>query len=145
MRLLIRISGCTSGMTLSKLKLTQSGRSWLDHRLTHSAALRRKTQPAWARASSLSQRPLSSPGPFVSVLFCSHTRTVTHTPVAFASSSAASTPTPAGSVKTQADTENGQTSTSLPLDDVKRILRLAHPERWRLAGTVSVSVCVFMW
>ncbi|XP_076012161.1 ATP-binding cassette sub-family B member 10, mitochondrial [Genypterus blacodes] len=148
MRLLIRISGCSSGLNLSKLKLTQSGRSWLDHRLTRCAALRRKAQLARVKASASPPRPVSSHGPFRSLLFCPHTRTVTHTPVAFASSSAASTPTPTDSVKTQAGTEEkGQTSTSLPLDDVKRILRLAHPERWRLAGALgflTVSSAVTM-
>uniref|UniRef100_A0A8C2ZUM1 ATP-binding cassette sub-family B member 10, mitochondrial n=1 Tax=Cyclopterus lumpus TaxID=8103 RepID=A0A8C2ZUM1_CYCLU len=96
---------------------------------------------------------LSSSGPFVSVWPCSplrglsilrsHTptgRPVTHTPVAFATSSA-------GSVKTQTDTESGQTPTTVPLDDVKRILQLAHPERWSLAaalGFLTVSSAVTM-
>ncbi|KAG8001465.1 ATP-binding cassette sub-family B member 10 [Nibea albiflora] len=72
-------------------------------------------------------------------------RTLTHTPVAFASSSASSTPTPADSVKTI--TERAQSPTTIPVDDVKRILRLAHPERWRLAaavGFLSVSSAVTM-
>uniref|UniRef100_A0A3P8S5K4 ATP-binding cassette sub-family B member 10, mitochondrial n=1 Tax=Amphiprion percula TaxID=161767 RepID=A0A3P8S5K4_AMPPE len=73
------------------------------------------------------------------------TRTVTHTPVAFASSSAASTP--AESVKTQTDTEGKKTPTTVPLEDVKRIMRLAHPERWTLAaavGFLTVSSAVSM-
>ncbi|XP_023128754.1 ATP-binding cassette sub-family B member 10, mitochondrial isoform X2 [Amphiprion ocellaris] len=73
------------------------------------------------------------------------TRTVTHTPVAFASSSAASTP--AESVKTQTDTEGKKTATTVPLEDVKRIMRLAHPERWTLAaavGFLTVSSAVSM-
>lgn len=129
----------------------------MDHRLTLSAAPRRKRQFTGVKSSAHPAFPLCSPGLFVSVLPCSplrglsilcpHTRTVTHTHVAFASSSAASTPTPAGQVKTQADTEGEQTSTTVPLEDVKRILKLAHPERWKLAaalGFLTVSSGVTM-
>lgn len=157
MRLLIRMSRCTHGGHLSKLKLTQPRMFWLDHRLTLSAAPRRKRQSTGVKSSlhPAPAFPLSSPRPFMSVLacgpplgglsvLCSHTptagraRTVTHTPVAFAGSSAASSPTPAGSVKTQTDAERDQTPTTVPLEDVKRILHLAHPERWRLAGKLCV-------
>ncbi|XP_049905474.1 ATP-binding cassette sub-family B member 10, mitochondrial [Epinephelus moara] len=161
MRLLIRMSRCSHGVHLSKLKLTQQRMLWLQHRLTPSAALRRKRQSTGVKSSlhpTLSF-PLSSP--CVSILpcsplrglsiLCSHTptvRTVIHIPVAFASSSAASTPTPAGSVKTQTDTERDQTPIAVPpREDVKRILRLAHPERWRLAaavGFLTVSSAVTM-
>lgn len=97
-----------------------------------SAALRRKRQ---------SNGDKSSPRPFMSVLpctslrglsvLCPHTstgRARTHTPVAFASSSTASTPASSESVKTP---------TTVPLKDVPRILQLARPERWRLAAAVS--------
>ncbi|KAF7669395.1 hypothetical protein LDENG_00193230 [Lucifuga dentata] len=145
MRLLIRMSECTNGVRVSKLKPPQSGLIWLDRRFTNSAVLRKK--PTWPKSSAFAPRLLSSHRPFVSVLLCSHTRTVTHTPVAFASSSATSTPTPTDSVKTQAEKEKDQTPTSIPLDDVKRILRLAHPERWRLTaavGFLTVSSAVTM-
>lgn len=45
------------------------------------------------------------------------------------------------------DTEDGQTPTTVPLEDVRRILRLAHPERWKLAaavGFLTVSSAVTM-
>ncbi|XP_044202508.1 ATP-binding cassette sub-family B member 10, mitochondrial [Thunnus albacares] len=166
MRLLIRMSRCTHGGDLSKLKPPQSGVLWLEYRRTLSAALRRKRQPTGARCSAPPTPAfrLSSPGPFMSVLpcysplrglsllCCSHTsnpadraRTVSHTSVAFASSSAASSPTPSGSVKTQPDRD--RTPTTVPLEDVKRILRLAHPERLRLAaalGFLTVSSAVTM-
>ncbi|XP_033931413.1 ATP-binding cassette sub-family B member 10, mitochondrial [Pseudochaenichthys georgianus] len=155
MRLLNRMSRYSHGV--SKFKLTQPRMLWLDHRLTLSAAPRRKRQFTGVKSSAHPAFPLCSPGLFVSVLPCSplrglsilcpHTRTVTHTHVAFASSSAASTPTPAGQVKTQADTEGEQTSTTVPLEDVKRILKLAHPERWKLAaalGFLTVSSGVTM-
>ncbi|XP_042353520.1 ATP-binding cassette sub-family B member 10, mitochondrial [Plectropomus leopardus] len=149
MGLLIRMSRCSQ----TKLKLTQPRMLWLQHRPTLSAALRRKRQSAGV--SSVHPTPaFTLCSPFMSVLprrglsvLSSHTRTVIHTPVAFASSSAASTPSPAGSVKTQTDTKTAQTPTTVPLDDVKRILQLAHPERWRLAaavGLLTVSSAVTM-
>uniref|UniRef100_A0A8D0CT88 ATP binding cassette subfamily B member 10 n=1 Tax=Sander lucioperca TaxID=283035 RepID=A0A8D0CT88_SANLU len=164
MRLLIRMSGCSHGVHLSKLKLPQPRMLWLDHRLTLSAAFRRKRPSTGVKSSvhPTTAFPFCSPGPYMSVLscsplrglsiLCSHTptgraRTVTHTPVAFASSSAASTPTPAGPAKTQTDTDSDQTPTTVPLEDVKRILQLAHPERWRLAaalGFLTVSSAVTM-
>lgn len=154
MRLLIRMSRCTHGGHLHRLK-PQPVLLWLDHRRTLSPALRRKRQPTGVRCSAplTPALRLSSPGPFMSVLPCIsplrglssvcslHTsspadraRTVSHTPVAFKSSSAASTPTPSGSVKTQTDPERDRTPTSVPMQDVKRILKLAYPERGRLAG-----------
>ncbi|XP_022596610.1 ATP-binding cassette sub-family B member 10, mitochondrial [Seriola dumerili] len=159
MWLLIRMSGRSHGVHLSKLRLTQPRMLWLEHRLTLSAALRRKKQLTGVKSGV---HP--TPRPLTSVLPCSpvrglsvlpsHTsnsiaraRTVTHTPVAFASSSAASTPTPAGSAKTQTGTEKEQTPTTVPLEDVKRILGLAHPERWTLAaavGFLTVSSAVTM-
>ncbi|XP_073321277.1 ATP-binding cassette sub-family B member 10, mitochondrial [Pagrus major] len=161
MRLLIRMSRCTHGVHLSKLKLTQPRMLWLEHRLTLSAALRRKKQSTGVKPSVQPTPgfPLSSPGAAVSVLplrglsiLCPHSptgraRTLAHTPVAFASSSAASTPTPAESVKTQKDAEGGQTPTTVPLEDVRRILQLARPERWSLAaalGFLTVSSAVTM-
>nr|XP_057945288.1 ATP-binding cassette sub-family B member 10, mitochondrial isoform X2 [Doryrhamphus excisus] len=59
-------------------------------------------------------------------------------------SSASST---SGSLKGQTDTDVGQTPTSVPLEDVKRVLRLAHSERWKLAaavGFLTVSSAVTM-
>ncbi|XP_037602979.1 ATP-binding cassette sub-family B member 10, mitochondrial [Sebastes umbrosus] len=160
MRLLTRMSRC------SRLKQPQRMLLWLEHRVTLSAALRRKRHQTSVLHHPTPGFPLSSssssPGCFMSVLSCSPplrglSRTLTHTTVAFASSSssssAASTPTPAaGSVKTeQTDTErereSGQTPTTVPLEDVKRILRLAHPERWSLAaalGFLTVSSAVTM-
>ncbi|XP_070709563.1 ATP-binding cassette sub-family B member 10, mitochondrial [Pempheris klunzingeri] len=165
MRLLIRMSRCSHGGHLSKLKLTQPRMLWLEHRLTLSAALRKKRQATGVKTSVYPPpaSPLSSPRPLASVLscgplrgfsvLCSHTptgraRTVTHTPVAFASSSpAASAPTPSGSVKGQTDSEGRRTPTTVPLEDVKRILKLAYPERWSLAaavGFLTVSSAVTM-
>lgn len=147
MRLLIRMSRCTHGVHLSKLKPPQPGMLWLEHCRSLSPALRRKRQPTGCSAPPTPAFRLSSRGPFMSVLpsynpprglsllCCSHTcnpahraRTLSHTPVAFASSSAAR------SVKTQTDTDRDRTPTTAPPEDVKRILQLAHPERWRLAG-----------
>nr|XP_046240118.1 ATP-binding cassette sub-family B member 10, mitochondrial [Scatophagus argus] len=164
MRLLIRMSRCTHGVQLSKLKLTQPRMLWLEHRLTLPAAFRRKRQSTGVKSSVHPPPafPLSSPRAITSVrpssplrglsVLCSHSdtgraRTLSHAPVAFASSSAASAPTPAESVKTQTDTERGQTPTTVPLEDVKRILQLAHPERWSLAaavGFLTVSSAVTM-
>ncbi|XP_075966407.1 ATP-binding cassette sub-family B member 10, mitochondrial [Anarhichas minor] len=160
MRLLVRLSRCSHGVRVSKLEPTQPRMLCLEHRLTLSATLRRVKSSGHPTPGFL----LSSSGPLVSVspcgplrglsILCSHTptgraRTLTYTSVAFATSSAASTPTPtpAGSVKTQADTESGQTPSTVPLDDVKRIWQLAQPERWRLAaalGFLTVSSGVTM-
>lgn len=146
MLLFIRVSRCTQEVHLSKLKLTKPRMLWLDHRLTPSAALRRKRQPTVVKSSPAF--PLSSPRANMSVLpfsplrgfsiLHSHSptgqaRTLTHTPVAFASS--ASSPTPAESVK---EAHTVQTPSTLPLEDVKRLLHLAHPERWSLAGKLCV-------
>lgn len=142
MLLLIRLSRCTYGVHLSKR--TQPRMFCLDHRLTASAAFRRKRPPTALKSTP--SFPLRSP--CVSVLLCrpprglsvpcSHSPTGparTHTPVAFASSSAASAPTPADSVKPQTP----QPPTDVPLEDVRRILHLAHPERWRLAGVCTIK------
>uniref|UniRef100_A0A3Q3EDP3 ATP-binding cassette, sub-family B (MDR/TAP), member 10 n=1 Tax=Labrus bergylta TaxID=56723 RepID=A0A3Q3EDP3_9LABR len=145
MRLLFSMSRCTHGVHLTTLKLTQPRMLWLQHRLSlkrHSTGVR----------SSVHPRPFLLHSKCVSVL-CSHTSTgraptaATHTPVAFTSSSANSTPPAAGSLKTQTDAEKDQTPTTVPLEDVRRILQLAHPERWRLAaavGFLTVSSAVTM-
>ncbi|XP_056268272.1 ATP-binding cassette sub-family B member 10, mitochondrial isoform X2 [Pseudoliparis swirei] len=153
MRLLMYLSRCSHVAHVSKLKPPLPRTLWLQHRPTPSAALRRKRQSTGVTSSG-SPTPaflLSSSGPYVSVWPCSplrglsilrsHTptgRLVAHTPVAFATSSA-------GSLKTETDTET--TPSAVPLDDVKRILRLAHPERWSLTaalGFLTVSSAVTM-
>ncbi|XP_041649367.1 ATP-binding cassette sub-family B member 10, mitochondrial [Cheilinus undulatus] len=158
MRLLFRMFRCTHGVHLTTLKLTHPRMLWLEHRLTLSTAYRRKTQSTGAKFPGR-PTPAFLTRPFISVLpskcvseLCSHAQkgrapTGTHTPVAFASSSATSTPTPTGSLKSQADAKKDQTPTTVPLEDVKRILRLAHPERWRLAaavGFLTISSAVSM-
>ncbi|XP_034536407.1 ATP-binding cassette sub-family B member 10, mitochondrial [Notolabrus celidotus] len=155
MRLLLRMSSCTHGLHWTTLKPTQPRVLWLEHRLALSTTYRRRRQSTGVKSSTLS----FPPRPFMSALpcrglsvFCSHTqtgraRTATHTPVAFASSSSTSTPTPAGSLKTQTEAERDQVPTTVPLDDVKRLLHLAHPERWRVAaavGFLTVSSAVTM-
>lgn len=143
----ICLSRGTSEVRLSKLKLTQPRILWLDHRLAHSAALRRKRQSPGIKSSVHPSLPSALPSPRadVSLVPCSpptalstlrfyspagRARPLTHTPVALASSSAASAQTSDESLKARAV----QTPTTVPPDDVKRILRLAHPERWRVAG-----------
>uniref|UniRef100_A0A7N8Y5V9 ATP-binding cassette sub-family B member 10, mitochondrial n=1 Tax=Mastacembelus armatus TaxID=205130 RepID=A0A7N8Y5V9_9TELE len=156
MRFLIRMSKCTPAVHLSKLKPAQLRMLWLERRrLLLSAVPRRKEQSTGVKLSVHPAFLPSSPRPFSSVTHCSllrglsmfgsHTSswTVTHTPVAFASSS----PESAGSLKTQTDKARGQTTTSVPPEDVKRILQLAYPERWRLAaavGFLTVSSAVTM-
>ncbi|KAM3626059.1 uncharacterized protein V6R79_021901 [Siganus canaliculatus] len=158
MRLLIRMSRCTHSGHLSKLRLTLPRMLWLEHRPTTSASPRRKRQSAGVKPShhSTLAGPLSSSRTILSPLrgfavFCSPSpagRAHSLTPVAFASSSAdSSSPTPAESAKTQTDAESRQTPTTVPLDDVKRILHLARPERWRLSaalGFLTVSSAVTM-
>ncbi|KAM8894745.1 ATP-binding cassette sub-family B member 10, mitochondrial [Spinachia spinachia] len=162
MRLLIRLSRCSHGVQVSKLK---PGMLWLDHRLpTFSAAPRRKRQATGVRSCGFL---LSSSGPFVSLsprsplaglsVLCS--RTLTRAPVAFAGSSAASTPSPVKTeadaqsrrtpspVKTEADAQSRRTPSPVPLDDARRILQLAHPARWRMSaalGFLTVSSAVTM-
>lgn len=63
-----------------------------------------------------------------------------HTPVVFKSSSAHAT-TKEATLKTQVvDSGSGQPPTSLPLDDLRRILTLAHPERLKLSAAVGFLV-----
>lgn len=125
MRLLIRMSSCTNGVHLSKLKVSSSCRLLrLDHHhlnLSATFCKKRLWSSSSLRPSVWSQRR-STP------LLCLH-RTVPHTPVAFAGSSAKSE-----SENTRKDTDLDQTPTAVPLEDVKRILRLAYSERWKLAG-----------
>lgn len=136
----ICLSQCTSGVRLSQLKLTTKPRMlWLDHRLAHSASVRRKRLSTGIKVPY--SRCLASPlclgrtdTSLLEVLrYYPHAgrgRPFTHTPVAFAGSSAASAPTSGESIKTR----EAQTSITVPVEDARRILRLAHPERWRLAG-----------
>ncbi|XP_040926033.1 bile salt export pump [Betta splendens] len=142
---------------LSKLRLIHSGMSCLDHRLSLSASLRTRTQ-----IPGMNSRVRPVPGPLVSALSCSRTRafsglpphtcsararTRAHTPVAFASSSADSRPAAAGSEEPQADADRGLTPAQVSPQDVRRIVRLAHPQRWRMAaavGFLTVSSAVSM-
>lgn len=142
MRLLLRTSLCAHGLHLTSLKLTRPRVLWLEHRLALSTAHRRRRQSPGVKSPV---HPVPSPPrwPFTSVLscrglsvFCPHSqtgraRTATHAvPVAFASSSSSPDLTPEDPLKTDRD----KAPTTVPLQDVRRILKLAHPERWRLAG-----------
>lgn len=123
---------------MSKLKVSSSCRLLrLDHHhlnLSATFCKKRLWSSSSLRPSVWSQRR-STP------LLCLH-RTVPHTPVAFAGSSAKSE-----SENTRKDTDLDQTPTAVPLEDVKRILRLAYSERWKLAagiGFLSISSAVTM-
>ncbi|XP_072321153.1 ATP-binding cassette sub-family B member 10, mitochondrial [Eucyclogobius newberryi] len=124
MRFLLR---WTNGVCLSKLKVGCSFRRlWLDHRLNLS------TTSATFRPSVWSQHRGS---PFL----CLH-RTAPHTPVAFTRAFAQYE-----SKKTEEETD--QVKSIVPLEDVRRILKLAYPERWKLAaalGFLSISSAVTM-
>lgn len=143
MLLFIRVPRCSRGAFMNSLKLTQPRMLWLNQRLTPSVALRRINSTTTIQATSFFSNAL--PGKNKSVIPCGsyralhtpagRTRTVSHTHGAFASSSSASSPTPAESVK--APTVQ---ATTVPLEDVKRILKLAQSERWRLAGN---AFCLF--
>lgn len=138
MFLFIRVPACTRRVFMNTFKLTQLRMLWLDQRLTSSVAFPRLKPITTIRVAPLSS--ISLRGKHMTVLPCSpyrelHTpagrRTITHTQGAFASSSAASSPSPA---------EPTVQTTTVPLEDVKRILKLAQSERWRLAGNVF---CLF--
>lgn len=149
MLLFIRVLGCTRGVFMNTFKLTQPRMLWLDQRLTSSVAFHR-LKPAATTIGATPVTSISLPGKNIVVLPCSryralHTpagraRIITNTHGALASSSAASSPTPAESLKAQT-----VPTTTVPLDDVKRILKLAQSERCRLAGNgVSLlKVCLF--
>lgn len=143
MLLFIRVPRCSRGAFMNSLKLTQPRMLSLNQRLTPSGALRRINSTTTIQATAFFSNAL--PGKNKSVIPCGsyralhtpagRTRTVSHTHGAFASSSSASSPTPAESVK--APTVQ---ATTVPLEDVKRILKLAQSERWRLAGN---AFCLF--
>ncbi|XP_015241955.1 PREDICTED: ATP-binding cassette sub-family B member 10, mitochondrial [Cyprinodon variegatus] len=143
MRLLIRMSNCTNRMYFCKLKLAQSRLLCLEHRAVLSAA-------PWRRRLSSGVKTSACPPPVSPVLWTltsGHSflrgRPLSHTPVAFASSSAASTP----AAEAEKSQDREQSPTTVPMDDVKKILVLAHPERWRLAaaiGFLTVSSAVTM-
>ncbi|TNM90390.1 hypothetical protein fugu_002679 [Takifugu bimaculatus] len=140
MLLFIRVLGCTRGVFMNKFKLTQPRMLWLDQRLTSSVAFHRLKPATTIGATPVSY--ISLPGKDIVVLPCNryralHTpadqaRIITNTHGAFASSSAASSPTPAESLKAPT-----VPTTTVPLDDVKRILKLAQSERCRLAAAVG--------
>lgn len=148
MRLLFRMSSCTHGMQLCKLKLAGPKLLWLEHRATLSAVHRRRRQSIRVKSSvhPALGLPLRSAGPVSSLLpRCPLTGLLSHpaagpaltainTPVAFFSSSAGNTEAPVESEKSRTEAEKAQTPTTVPLEDVRRILRLAHPERWSLTG-----------
>lgn len=135
MRLLIRMPLCTH---LFKLQPTHPKMLRLEQRLSVSAARRRTEIRSSVHPTSRPSLPVPvcSPHRGLSVLCTSTGRalTLSRTPVAFASSSATSTPAPAEPPETQRGTERDQTPATVPVEDVRRIFRLAHPERWRLAG-----------
>ena len=151
MRLLFDISRCTSGVHLLKRTINHSSVHrclLLDHRKSHAAGLHvwsngtGKPSPENVthrghRRSTVSVLPYSALG----VLFrdCMRSQrllekpwTAGHTSVVFKSSSAASSKET--TIKTPVESGSGQPPTTLPLDDVKRILKLAYPERLRLSG-----------
>lgn len=74
-------------------------------------------------------------------MLCLH-RTAPHTPVAFARCFAQST-----SENALEEVNSEQAKPAVPLEDVKRILKLAYPERWKLTaavGFLSISSAVTM-
>ncbi|XP_077376063.1 ATP-binding cassette sub-family B member 10, mitochondrial [Festucalex cinctus] len=148
MRFLIRMSMCTHGVRLHKP--LQHRTMWFavcpdPQKKCHPVGPRTTASPLTgfllpSAVSTLSSRDLSSLRSFI----CTNTRTPVRTPVAFASSSVPST---TGSIKGQTDTEGGHTPTNVPLEDVRRVLRLAHPERWKLSaavGFLTISSAVTM-
>ncbi|XP_068167758.1 ATP-binding cassette sub-family B member 10, mitochondrial isoform X2 [Antennarius striatus] len=163
MRFFTSMSRCTEGLHLSRFQLTHPRVSWLLHPPTFTASSRKKTQTTGAKYSAHPAPvfPVYSPrtasvwlrGPVggLSVLrSCSPAgrgRTFAHTHVAFAGSSAGSRPSAAGSVEPQTGPEGDQPPVTVPVEDVRRILTFAHPERWRVAaavGFLTVSSAVTM-
>ncbi|KAM8876537.1 ATP-binding cassette sub-family B member 10, mitochondrial [Synchiropus picturatus] len=154
MWILTGVSRCPWMLHITRLKVPPSRMLWLEHRSAESTVPRRSRYWTRAKSSPITGFSLSlnrgSPcsTPRGRSVFPSHSpASWTRTSVAFASSSAASTPTTPGSVKTNTDTEKGHTPATVPLEDVRRILTLAHPERWRLAaavGFLTVSSAVTM-
>lgn len=146
MLLFIRVPRCSRGAFMNSLKLTQPRMLWLDQRLAPCTARRRINSANTIQETSFFSNSL--PGKNMSVIACGscralhapagRTRTISHTHAASASSSSASSP--AESVK--APTVQ---ASAVPLEDVKRILKLAQSERWRLAGTVFYlfTFCLF--
>lgn len=137
MRLLIRLSGCTNGVCLSKLRVDSSFRRiWLNHRLKMSQTFCRKGLSSVSLKPSVWSQHRGTP-----LLCCLH-RTVPHTPVAFARCFAQS-----ASEKALEEVNSEQNKSAVPLEDVRRILKLAYPERWKLTaavGFLSISSAVTM-
>ena len=155
MRLLFDISRCTSVVHWLKRTVNHSSVHrglLLDYRKSHAAGLHvwsngiGKTSPENVVHRTVSVLPYSALG----VLFrgCKRSQlllekpwTAGHSSVLFKSTSAVSSTET--TIKTPVETGNGQPPTTLPLDDVKRILKLAYPERLRLSGMCCLygSVC----
>lgn len=137
MRLLIRLSSCTDGVYLSTLKVGSSFRRlWLDHSPKLSPTFSRKGLSSVSIRPSIWSLHRGSP-----TLCCLH-RTSPYTPVALTRSFAQSE-----SEKTIEKVNLEQAKSTVPLEDVKRIFKLAYPERWKLAaavGFLSMSSAVTM-
>lgn len=137
MRFLIRLPGCINGVCLSKLRVGSSFRRlWLDHRLELSPTVCSKGLSSVSLRPSIWSQHRSTP-----LLCCLH-RTAPHTPVAFTRSFAQSE-----TEKTLQEVNSEQAKSAVPLEDVRRILKLAYPERWKLAaavGFLSISSAVTM-
>lgn len=137
MRFLIRLSGCTNGVCLAKLRVGSSFRRlWLDHRLKLSPTFCRKGLSSVSLKPSVWIQHRGTP-----LLCCLH-RTVPQTPVAFARCFAQS-----ASDKALEEVHSEQAKSAVPLEDVRRILKLAYPERWKLTaavGFLSISSAVTM-
>ena len=150
MRLLFDISRCTSGVHLLKRTINHTGVHrclLLDYRKSHAVGLHvwsnRTGKPSPENVShrgnhrTVSVLPYSALGVLFrgckrSLLLPEKPWTAGHTSVVFESTSVASSKET--TIKTPVESSNGQPPTTLPLDDVKRILKLAYPERLRLSG-----------
>jgi len=154
MRLLFDISRCTSGMHSLKRKINHSRCVLLDYRRSRAAGLHvcsggtgnpsadivtPHQHRGHHRSTGSVYLPYSSLGaPFRgckrSQLWPEKPWTAGHTPVVFKSSSADATGKTTKTLTTPVESDSSPAPTALPLDDLKRILRLAHPERLRLSG-----------
>uniref|UniRef100_A0A8C6V1I5 ATP-binding cassette sub-family B member 10, mitochondrial n=1 Tax=Neogobius melanostomus TaxID=47308 RepID=A0A8C6V1I5_9GOBI len=110
-------------------------RLWLDHSLKLSQTFCRKGLSSVSLRPSIWSLHRGTPS------LCLH-RTAPHTPVAFTRSFAQSE-----SEKTLDEVNSEEAKSAVPLEDVRRLLKLAYPERWKLAaavGFLSISSAVTM-
>ena len=154
MILLLQMSRCTGGVHLLKRKIVHSRAHrlfWIENHVMRGQRIKRDLSAAEtflepAARPSLSRRHVAALVPcwfplggFYGPLTKS-SWTATHFGASYSSSSKSKPTIQHGVDNTYVpSTEKREPPTTIPFKDVRRIMFLAHPERWRLSGVTTFS------